>query len=244
MAGKYIRSFGQKRNPETMKYLKGISAVLLLAIILVLAIWLLLKGRGYHAANHSGDFAYFKEQKRIRDSADKAANVKDHKNKADSTVQQWKIDSLNNRLAVTNKLLSKSQAKAADLAAGVEQARKENDTLKYVFNCNGLAEEVFTLNHQVNNFKIQVDTLIRAKDSLQVLTQKRLDEKSQLYSDMRAAQNAADKTIEKIEADYKKAAGKAEKKYVVIIGGGPCITNEGKPGGAAGIFIGRTVIRL
>ena len=227
-----------------MNYIKGISAIMLLAIILVLAVWLLLKGRGYQAPDHTGDFAYFKEQKRIRDSADNAQRVKERAHKADSAGQQRKIDSLNTQLSVTKKMLTKSQAKAGDLAAGVEQARKDNDTTGYISNCNGLADEVRNLNYQVDNYKVQVDTLVKAKDSLQALTQKRLEEKDQLYTAMRTAQDSTDKKIGVIEKDYKKAAGKAEKKYSIIIGGGVGITNEGKPGGAVGIFIGRTVIRL
>lgn len=227
-----------------MNKLKAISSIFLLACILALAIWLLLKGRGYQAPDHSKNFAFFKEQKRIRDSADNAQRVKDVKHKADSAAQKNKIDSLSNQLSTTKKELGKYQTTTTGLATGVKQAKKEKDTVGYIRRCDSLADEVVGLNRQVDKYKAQADSLQKATDSLQALTQKRLDEKTKLYADMRAAQAAADEKIDKIKKDYEKAAGKAEKKYTIGIGGGAGITTDGKLGGLIGVTVHRVIIRL
>lgn len=185
-----------------------------------------------------------KEQKRLRDSIHNAGVKKDQQLQVDSVRWKRAADSALSQLNIAKQLLNKSQAKALELASRVEQAKKNKDTAGYVANCNELAVQVIDLNHQVDQYQDDVDSLIRAKDSVEQVAQRRLNEKNALYNELRASTLALDQQCSKVLQDYQKVARRAEKKYAIGIGGTAGITTEGKPGGSVGITVSRIVIRL
>lgn len=231
-----------------MTWAKSLSTLFISAIILILAIWLLISecGKGKPALSEKIDASgkLLQEQKRLRDSAYNAQEEKDREHKEDSARWKKAIDSASAALSVTKKKLNQSQATADELADEVKDSYANKDTARFITMCRQLSDSVKTLNARVDQFEYQVDTLTRAKDSLQAVTQKRLEDREQLLSDWRKSIDETDIIISGLQGDLKKAIKKADKKYSVTIGGGPSISYEGRPGGSAGIFIGRTIFRF
>lgn len=231
-----------------MTWIKSLSSVFFAAAVLVFAIWLLMetcsKKKPALTEKMKGSIEFLKEQQRLRDSAFHATEKKDRAHKADSAKWKRINDSTTTKLSITKRKLEASQASNDMLAAGVKDSYNQRDTSRFISTCLKLGDSVITLNARVDQYKVQVDTLMKAKDSLQAVTQKRLEERDQLLSDMRRSANKSDSTIGSLQNDIRKAAKKADKKYTVVIGGGAGIPIQGRPGGAVGIFIGRTIIRF
>jgi chromosome segregation ATPase len=227
-----------------MTWLKSISQLFLIALLVAVIIWLLSDKCNRKQPVFKDGASVIKEQKRIRDSAFSVQKAKDEIHKADSTKWKNKIDSTNSLLAIKQKQLTKAQASAVQLALEVKQAAAKKDTSQLLLKCTELGDRVIELNAQVDDFRIQVDTLTRAKDSLQAVTQKRLEEKEQLLSDFRKSVDASDMHYVELETKYKKAMKKVDKKYTIGIGVTGGITTVGTPGGSVGITISRTIIRL
>ncbi|HUR65476.1 MAG TPA: hypothetical protein VMZ03_03930 [Chitinophagaceae bacterium] len=227
-----------------MKYLSGISKLFLAAGIVLLAIWLLLHGRGCNSPSHDIDAQYVQEQQRLRDSSANVLRIKEVAHKADSTRQKHALDSINIQLSAIRKLLNKSQQTAADLAAGVDIAKLNHDTLGYVSKCDSLADEVVNLNGVVDSYKMVNDALAVANDKLQKTADARLLEHQQFISDIRHGCDSTTTLYYDLLKDYKKITKKVEKKYAIGLGVGIGITSDGKPGGLIGITISRNLIRL
>jgi hypothetical protein len=231
-----------------MTWLNPISKVFFAAAFLVVTIWLLMETRSKRKPTLSekakAGVELLKEQQRLRDSASKAQAAKDQQHKSDSAKWKRTIDSASTQLSIKDKQLTKTQAAAAGLVADLNEAYEKKDTSQFVIKCLELGDSVTVLNNRVDQYKWQVDTLSRAKDSLQAVTQKRLEERDLLLSDLRRSITKTDSTSSSLQKVLKKATKKADKKYSIVVGGGPCISMEGRPGGAVGVFIGRTVIRL
>src|SRR5689334_21870993 len=114
-----------------MNYIKSISQLFLVACIVLLVIWLWSNSCNRKSPDHRADAAFNKEQKRLRDSAYNAGMQKDLLSKADSTRWKRAADSAITRLNIANRLLTKNQAYAVELAGKVEQANKDRDTAAY-----------------------------------------------------------------------------------------------------------------
>lgn len=231
-----------------MKFFNRISNYFYLSVILCLGILLLLekcgKGKPTISEKVNKSFNILEEQKRIRDSAYNAQVVRDKQHKSDSAKWKKVVDSTAAVLSSTKKQLNKSQAENADLVSDVESAYERKDSAQFVIKCLQLKDSVKILNAMVDQFEYQVDTLMKAKDSLQAVTQKRLEERDDLIRQLRISEGKTDSTISGLRSDLKRVLKRADKKYTIGIGGGAGITTEGKPSGLIGITISRTVIRL
>lgn len=231
-----------------MTWFKSLSNIFLGAVILVLGIWLFFEKcspkKPAVSEKVNTSFDLLKEQTRLRDSAFSVQQRKDQQHKADSAKWKRKNDSATVQLNIANWKLNESQATVTELVQDLDAAYEEKDSGQFVVKCLQLKDSVKTLNARVDDYEHRVDTLVKAKDSLQLVTQKRLETNQNLVAQMRSSQLKSDSTVEAMKVAVKKAVKKADKKYAIGVGGCAGITNYGTPGGAVGITVSRTIIRF
>lgn len=225
--------------------MKNYWQIFLLAVIIVLALFLLSgKWQCNKAPDHSVDLRFVQEQKRLRDSAYKADLVKEEKFKADTARLKKAVDSVSTQLAVTKKLLNKTQAKAGDLAVGLLASKANNDTAGFKKNAEALAEEVIALNGVVDHYEGLNETLFSQVDSLQQITETRLEETKTLSAQMKHDVDSVTALYETLHIDYEKVKKKLDKQFTVGLGAAGGVSFRGPATGTVGITLSRTIFRF
>jgi len=219
-----------------------IGRALLIAIALGVVAYLLLgKPSCKSEPIYDADLSYVQELQRVRDSAHAADAAKEQQYREQSARQQHIIDSMSVQLAVTKSMLNNSQARAAELAAGVIISKNNNDTASYVRHADSLASEVNTLNATIDRYEEMSTELFNVIDSMYEATAQRLQEKDALYDELQKSFDKVTVKYSVLHNSYEKAK---KQKWSIGIGAGVGLTTDGKPGGAIGITISRTLIRL
>lgn len=219
-----------------------IPGVFYIAIIIIIGLCVLFNKFACNKPSHVADNQQNNDEIKWKDSAKRSYDII---SKIDSVLivrLRRQVDSTTARLSITDKLLTKEQAKSLELATNVAIAKKNNDTAKYVSNCDSLSNLTIDLNVKINEARDSVINLLAQKDSLQKATDDRVKKTQDFASGMRSCCDTATAKYSELYKDYKPLLKKANKKFALGIGGGAALGSDAKLGGSVGIYVIRKLI--
>lgn len=222
------------------KYIDGISKIFLVGLVTTL-LFLLLIGKFDSCKNNPTIPTTTNElTKKLIDSL----TAFQSKSKTDSVRLFKKIDSISFKYRQKDSSLNSSRAKVKYLSSELEKAKLVLDTASYFHFCDELVAENKILDNEISGYKIQVDTLLKAKDSLQLITQKKADDYLNLMLSFKRVSKQLTGDNDSLIAVNKKLLKKANKNFSIGVGGSVGLTSFGTPGASIGLTIQRTFIRL
>jgi hypothetical protein len=187
------------------------------AIILSVVLFLLLF-RGCNLKNtHKEEAEQLKKENAELKEKEKVANlqfdsIQQSNKERDAQIQLYKF-----REDIAQEELNESLDYGNRLAHELKQAKKDKDTVKYFAKCDSLADHIGLLSGVIYEYEAYIDTLIKMQDAQLASKDRLLENRMDLYGQLRTQYDEVYEKYNGLYSDYKKAI-KASKKGRIGIG--------------------------
>lgn len=221
------------------------SIFIICCIALLITIWLFAKNfQCNKPPDHSADKAKIDSMQKHSDSI--TSNLKIDLQHKDDSLARLNKEKESDKLTISlmGKALSKQGVKVVKSATDVIQAKKDNDTAKYIDSSDSLANLSIDLTIQVNTYKDSVERLNRLNDSLLMVMNHEI-ELLKLYGlQEKSCCDSATNKFGKLYTDYSKASSKINKRWSVSATLTYGIDKNGKLNWVIGPALGYTLLRF